>query len=163
MKKIQVCILLIWILLLSSCMGIIQIGSSNSAKISVNFRRGYMGSYSSLYQGQVLPKRVMIYVDKLKSNYEIESNFSSNIFERTNSLNGMNNFVFPNIEVPESGSYSVTAVTLGTSCYVSCSGSNMCSDYNKGRPRFRKVTIIVNAEDAPDVIYMEPMGFTGCL
>ncbi len=146
-----------------SCIGSIMVGSQISSTIQVNFRRAYMEQYSSPYQGETLPVQIMIFVDKLNNNYEIESNFSTYAFQRTNSINGPENTMFPNIVVPESGSYSITAVAHGTACYTGCSSSTVCSGSNKGQPRLRKVTIIINAENAPDIIYMEPMGFVGCI
>lgn len=141
----------------------IEPANENNKSITVNLRRGSLGSYSSISQQEILSTRVFIFVDKLNEDYTLETNFGDYNFNKNNSVNDPWNFHFPDIVIPENGSFSITVEVQGTECYIGCSSSSICSNYNEGFPILRKVTLFPNSEDIPNIIYIDSVGFAGCL
>ena len=117
--------------------------------ISIN---GYLGTCDSFFEG-TKPITVTIDVDNLGTNGNIVSNFKNYRFFVQNDGNVTGNVEFPNITVPQSGSFSITVVSEAHVCYQCCSGPS-CSSSDGGRPRFRGKEVFMNAKGVPHSVFV---------
>lgn len=130
-------------------------GSDNPAGTTVQLNPDFLGIYESNNQGN-LTMEIEIIVDNLDSNMNPISNFSTYFVTRSN-ISTINNYTFRNVQVPDGGTYAVTAVVRGAVCFTQCgSGSQICTEFDSGRPFFREVVTKRNQNSAPLSIHMFP-------
>ena len=135
-------------------------GSDTPTGTTVRFVPNFLG----IYQDNNQPGKSMeieIIVDNLDGNLNPISNFSTMFVTRSN-VASTNNYTFNDVQVPDSGSWAITAVVRGIGCYTGCgSGSQLCSEFDSGRPFFREVVTRVNQSNGPSSITMFP-AFVNC-
>lgn len=92
----------------------------------------------------------------------VSSNFSTRFLTKSNIDDGAY-WTISNVDVPDSGSYAVTVTIRGIDCFTGCGiTSNSCSDFNKGKPFFRRAKTLVNTRETPNSIYIVPQ-YVQCL
>lgn len=132
-----------------------QPGSDTPAGTTVRLVPNFLGIYEEFYQPNK-SMRIEIIVDNLDANMNPVSNFSTRFVTRSN-VGTTSNYTFNDVQVPDAGSYAITAVVRGASCYTGCgSGSQECSEFDTGKPFFRKVETLSNQTSAPSSITLYP-------
>lgn len=148
--------------LLSSCGG--HLGSSHqNTTTTVVISGGYLGLFSDLHQNQLLPITVQIDVNGLNNNGSVGSDFKHYNFPVNNDDYSNSNLEFRDIQVPESGGFSITVTALSTSCYKFCDYHDpSCSGYNTGHPQFRQMKVNHPYENAQSSYAFYNMSNLGC-
>jgi len=115
--------------------------------LTVNIGSGYLGVCSAFHEG-VKPLTVKIFVDVVE-NGQVVSTYSDYIFNVTNAdgLGNESNYIFDDIEVPESGTFSIYVSSLGNTCYTCCPQGIDCVFGSGGNPTFTGATAIINADN----------------
>lgn len=111
---------------------------------------------SASYEG-LKGLEITIAVDLLNTNGSIKSNFKT--FKRNVNNNDQQNTDFQNIEIPNSGTFSVTVTTSNSgACFTCCITPNQYNACypNGGRPVFRGVSAVYNSNSSPTFIRVVP-------
>jgi len=126
--------------------------------VTVNIGPGYLGVCSAFHEG-VKTLTVKIFVDVVE-NGQVVSTYSDYEFNVTNAGGGgnENNYIFDDIEVPESGTFSIYVSSVGNTCYTCCPQGSGCVFGSGGIPTFTGATAIINADNVDgETIYVTPV------
>ena len=157
MKKIKIWTLtgtFIFFIFMMIATGGTKTGSNTPKAVTVDLGY-YLGTCERFFEGEK-SLMVTIAVDRYAGSGTIEDNYRTYHKPANNDQNLEENMLFPGIEVPEFGTFSLTVTVQGTTCYTCCTGPSCTGSGFQGNPYFRGVTTQYNKDNTPETIYVTP-------
>jgi len=130
-------------------------GGNQKETIEVRLASGYLGLCEQIHENSIRNLKINLFVDKY-SNGQVESNFTSLLFNVNNQsfFDNQSNYIFEDVEVPSTGTYSISVTISGQQCFTCCLGPDC--NFDAGIPVFQGVTAVINANSAPQVVIINP-------
>ncbi len=118
---------------------------------------------SAQYQGTKSIK-VTIAVDNINLySGSVSSNFKTYVFNVTNTDTDKANTEFENIEVPTSGSFSISVTSEAAVCYTCCyNNDGKCRTVGGGIPYYKGVSTVYSTSSSPTFVQVVPR-YANCL
>ena len=140
--------------------------SSNMGEVDLRLGSGaYLGFCGVLFENQETNLEIEVFVDGIDGQGNVIQ-LDAQYFNATTDLTDPDNFEFT-IEIPESGTFAVSVNVRAESCLDCCTTVHEpnlgCGSFDPGKPRFRGVSITLNASDIIPFVSVDPVIFAcGC-